>query len=128
MVIDISLLKFLIYLSRFRRQLGPRIERWIQDGVWQLQRRAYEGEGQRDWTHPGSEIPITDRGRLMRDLPILWVPGKSPMAMQAATFASTGSQETLRPAEGGMDGMNTADNQTSTSTSTGSRWYMFGRR
>jgi hypothetical protein len=126
MVIDISLLKFLIYLSRFRRQLGPRIERWIQDGVWQLQRRAYEGEGQRDWIDPGSEIPLTDRGRLMRDLPILWVPGKSPTAMQAARFEPAGSQETLRPAEGGMDGLN-AEND-GTSTRTGSRWYMFRRR
>jgi hypothetical protein len=46
LIVDITLLKFLIYLARFRRQLGPRVERWIQDGVWQLQRRAYEGVGQ----------------------------------------------------------------------------------
>jgi hypothetical protein len=59
MIIDITLLRFLIYLSRFRRQLGPRIERWIQDGVWQLQRRAYEGEGQRDWIGLEGEIPLT---------------------------------------------------------------------
>jgi hypothetical protein len=71
MLIDISLLKFLIYLSRFRRQLGPRIERWIQDGVWQLQRRAYEGEGQRNWTQLESEIPLTDKGCVMKDLPIM---------------------------------------------------------
>jgi hypothetical protein len=71
MLINISLLKFLIYLSRFRRQLGPRIERWIQDGVWQLQRRAYEGEGQRNWTQLESEIPLTDKGCVMKDLPIM---------------------------------------------------------
>jgi hypothetical protein len=39
-IIDIALLKFLIYLSSFKRVLAPRIDRWIQDGVWQLQRRA----------------------------------------------------------------------------------------
>jgi hypothetical protein len=128
MLIDSTLLKFLVYLSRFRRNLGPRIERWIQDGVWQLQRRAYEGEGQRTWVDLESEIPLMEQACKLNDLPILWVPGKSPMAMQAATFASTGSQETLRPAEGGMEGMDTADDQTSTSARTGSRWYMFGRR
>ena len=44
-LIDITLLRFLIYLSCFRRALGPRLVRWTQDGVWQLQHRAYEGEG-----------------------------------------------------------------------------------
>jgi hypothetical protein len=95
MLIDITLLKFLIYLSSFRRQLGPRIERWIQDGVWQMQRRAYEGEGIRDWTDLESEIPLTYKGQKLKDLPILWVPGKSPMVMQSDTFRSTGSLETL---------------------------------
>ena len=123
MIIDITLLKFLVYLSRFRRQLGPRIERWIQDGVWQLQRRAYEGEGQRDWTDLESEIPLMSKPCKLKDLPILWVPGKSPMVMQARTFGSTGSQETLRPVgdiEGGTDDQQSAKRA--------SKWYRFGRR
>ena len=67
----------MIFLTRFRRALGPRIDRWIQDGVWQLQRRAYEGEGYRAWTDLEADIPLTDE-RKLKDLPILWVPGKSP--------------------------------------------------
>jgi hypothetical protein len=67
----------MIYLTRFRRALGPRIDRWIQDGVWQLQRRAYEGEGYRGWTDLEADIPLTNE-RMLKDLPILWLPGKSP--------------------------------------------------
>ncbi|KAH7076744.1 hypothetical protein BKA63DRAFT_288712 [Paraphoma chrysanthemicola] len=127
MVVDITILKFLIYMSRFRRQLGPRIERWIQDGVWQLQRRAYEGEGQRDWVDLESEIPLTDKGRLMKDLPILWVPGKSPMTIQTNTFESSGSQETLRSHDSRVEGLGGAvEDQTPQQEST--RWYKFGRR
>ncbi|KAL1657356.1 hypothetical protein SLS61_000402 [Didymella pomorum] len=76
-LLDIFILRITIYLSRFRRALGPRIDRWIQDGVWQLQRRAYEGEGYRGWTDLEADIPLTHE-RKLKDLPILWVPGKSP--------------------------------------------------
>ncbi|KAF2790886.1 hypothetical protein K505DRAFT_340046 [Melanomma pulvis-pyrius CBS 109.77] len=50
-LVDNTLLKMLIFASRSRRALASRIERWVQDGVWQLQRRAYEGQGQgyRGW-------------------------------------------------------------------------------
>lgn len=76
-ILDISILRIMLYLRRFRRALGPRIDRWIQDGVWQLQRRAYEGEGYRGWTDLESDIPLTEEKKL-KDLPILWLPGKSP--------------------------------------------------
>ena len=39
------------------RRLGPRLERWIQDGVLQLQRRAYEGDGQGMWQNVEKEVP-----------------------------------------------------------------------
>ncbi|KAI4631716.1 uncharacterized protein J4E87_002422 [Alternaria ethzedia] len=90
-IIDITLLKFLVYLTRFRRALGPRIARWTQDGVWQLQRRAYEGEGHRNWTDLESEIPLMEKGHKLKDLPIMWRPGKSPMMAQTSSFASTNS-------------------------------------
>lgn len=80
-ILDISILRVMLYLTRFRRALGPRIDRWIQDGIWQLQRRAYEGEGYRGWTDLESDIPITDEKKL-KDLPILWLPGKSPALRQ----------------------------------------------
>jgi hypothetical protein len=55
----------------------------------------------------------------MKDLPILWVPDKSPMVMQVREFGETGSQETL-----GSD----PDENEQRSVRSGSRWYRFGRR
>lgn len=76
-LLDILLLKFLIFISRFRRSLGPSIERWIQDDVWQLQQRAYEGEGVREWVDREDEIPRTKEK--LACLRVMWVPGKSPV-------------------------------------------------
>ncbi|KAF2180391.1 hypothetical protein K469DRAFT_714765 [Zopfia rhizophila CBS 207.26] len=28
-ILDITLLKFLVYMSRFRRALAPRLDRWV---------------------------------------------------------------------------------------------------
>jgi hypothetical protein len=107
-LLDICILRIMIYLARFRRALGPRIDRWVQDGVWQLQRRAYEGEGYRGWTDLEADIPLTNE-RNLKDLPILWVPGKSPALASldsglrdpAVNYAETfGSTSTL-----GMDRM-----------------------
>jgi len=106
-ILDITILRIMIYLTHFRRALGPRIDRWIQDGVWQLQRRAYEGEGYRAWTDLEADIPLTDE-RKLKDLPILWVPGKSPALKEqdfsldpavnyGEGFGSTLTIETLRP-------------------------------
>ncbi|KAF2750849.1 hypothetical protein M011DRAFT_483766 [Sporormia fimetaria CBS 119925] len=69
--LDIFLLKFLVYVSSFRSALAPRIDRWIQDGVWQLQRRAYEAQGHTEWEAVDMEIPLTKekRARTFKDLP-----------------------------------------------------------
>lgn len=105
-LLDICILRIMIFLTRFRRALGPRIVRWVQDGVWQLQRRAYEGEGYRGWTDLEADIPVTYE-RKLKDLAILWVPGKSPALVDfdfglrdpAVNYAETfGSTSTL-----GMD-------------------------
>jgi hypothetical protein len=95
-ILDIFILKFMIYLSRFRAALSPRIDRWIQDGIWQLQRRAYEGEGYRCWTDLEADVPLTTENQL-KDLPILWLPSKSPAVNHGGMFDSTttvGSQQT----------------------------------
>lgn len=62
--LDLAALRFLGALSRFRRMrgLGPRLERWVMDGVLQLQRRAYEYAGQGEWVGTEREVPVT-RGR-----------------------------------------------------------------
>jgi hypothetical protein len=88
--------------------------------VWQLQRRAYEGEGQRDWTGLEGEIPLTENGHMMKDLPILWVPGKSPMVMQSGSF---GSQEVLTSPVDVDLGVTSQGSEARVK-----RWYTFGRR
>jgi hypothetical protein len=85
-ILDWTILKFLVFLGRFRRALAPRVDRWIQDGVWQLQRRAYEGEGYREWTNLEADVPLTKAGQMLKDLPILWVPEKRPTGSSANLF------------------------------------------
>lgn len=132
MIIDLSLLKFLVYLSRFRRVLGPRIERWIQDGGWQLQRRAHEGEGYRNWMNLEAEIPLTEKAILLKDLPILRVPGKSPGIVQARTFGSmqgrTESREALRPVTSDASVRESGDVEEQQGVKIGGKWFMFWRR
>ncbi|KAH6638205.1 hypothetical protein C7974DRAFT_156147 [Boeremia exigua] len=87
-LLDIFMLKFVIYLSKFRAALGPRVDRWIQDGIWQLQRRAYEGEGYRSWTNLEADVPLTTEDKL-KDLAVLWLPSKSPNVSQGQMFDSS---------------------------------------
>lgn len=70
--LDITLLKFLVFVSRFRRmrKIGPRLERWIQDGVLQLQRRAYEAQGQGVWVDLDKDVPTTTERETLTDLPV----------------------------------------------------------
>jgi hypothetical protein len=96
-IIDITLLKFLVFLSRFRHGLAPRIERWVQDGVWQLQRRAYEGQGHRGWIDVEKDIPLTTDHKLLVDLPIMWTPDKPVHGNSVAdSRSSIGSARTYR--------------------------------
>ncbi|KAH3977344.1 hypothetical protein HBH68_230830 [Parastagonospora nodorum] len=69
-LVDILLLKFIIYLDGSKKVLGPRTDRWIQDGVLQLQRRAYEAHGQGTWTQLGKDVPLTAKGEKLADLPL----------------------------------------------------------
>ncbi|KAF2189270.1 hypothetical protein K469DRAFT_659388 [Zopfia rhizophila CBS 207.26] len=74
MILDIILLKFLVYLSRFRHALAPRLDRWIQDGVLQLQRRAYEAYGEGSWENLDEEIPVTTQKQTLSELPLTSLP------------------------------------------------------
>lgn len=67
-LLDLLLLRFFIFMSRFRVALSPRIDRWIQDGIFQLQRRAYETHAQ--WRDTEEEIPVTVGNVLLPDLPL----------------------------------------------------------
>ncbi|KAF2707919.1 hypothetical protein K504DRAFT_436031 [Pleomassaria siparia CBS 279.74] len=96
-IIDIMLLKFLIFLSRFRRTLAPRIDRWVQDGVWQLQRRAYEGHGYRGWIDLDKDIPMSTSKPRLADWPDRLGGGRANMA---GIWRSTtgGSMRSMRSA------------------------------
>jgi len=69
-VVDIVLLRFLIFLKKFRKALAPRIDAWIQDGVYQLQRRAYEAHGEGTWERLEEEIPLTKEKEELAKLPV----------------------------------------------------------
>ncbi|KAF2677350.1 hypothetical protein K458DRAFT_396047 [Lentithecium fluviatile CBS 122367] len=65
--LDLVLLKFHIFLTSFRKALGPRINAWVQDGIYLLQRRAYEMHGERVWKHLGKDLPLTvDKAELAK--------------------------------------------------------------
>jgi hypothetical protein len=53
------ILRFFIFMARFRALLAPRIDHWVQDSVYQLQRHAFEAQGQGSWQYLDEEIPIT---------------------------------------------------------------------
>lgn len=59
-------LKFCIFLARWRRALAPRVERWVADGVWQVQRRAFEAQEEGAWRGVGEEVPVTEEREMLR--------------------------------------------------------------
>ncbi|KAF2024892.1 hypothetical protein EK21DRAFT_20904, partial [Setomelanomma holmii] len=64
------ILRFFIFMSRFRTALAPRIDRWIQDGVYQMQRRAFEAQSQGCWVQLEQEVPITLQQEKLHELPV----------------------------------------------------------
>ena len=57
-------------MGRFRRFLQSRVDRWVQDGVFQLQRRAFDAHGQGTWIHITDEIPRTTEMDNLDGLPL----------------------------------------------------------
>ena len=68
--LDLTLLKFLIFWHRFRGFLTPRIDAWVQDGTLQLQRHAYEMQGEGTWERLDKEVPITTDNVELSTLPL----------------------------------------------------------
>ena len=58
-ILDMAALRFLIFLTTFKKALRPRIDSWIQDGVFQVQRRAFAALGEGTWEQVDDEIPVT---------------------------------------------------------------------
>ncbi|KAF2638963.1 hypothetical protein P280DRAFT_67807 [Massarina eburnea CBS 473.64] len=82
-VFNWTVLRFFIFLSRFRRALAPRIERWVQDGIFQLQRRAFEAQGEGSWIDLEKEVPITSEREMLAQLPITLDPLPVVIAQQS---------------------------------------------
>ncbi|KAL1608326.1 hypothetical protein SLS60_003267 [Paraconiothyrium brasiliense] len=66
--LNIFILRFCVFLSKFRKALAPRIERWVQDGVFQLQRRAFDAQDEGCWIDLEKEIPITRARERLNEL------------------------------------------------------------
>ncbi|CAI6342197.1 unnamed protein product [Periconia digitata] len=64
--LNIYILRFFIFLSKSRRALAPRLDQWVNDGVFQLQRRAFEAKNQGKWTKIDSEIPVTEKEEVLQ--------------------------------------------------------------
>jgi hypothetical protein len=90
-IIDTVLLRFLIYLSTFRKALSPRIDRWIQDGVLQLQRRAYEAHKEGTWSGLSKEVPLTDAKELLAELPLASLPSANTSTVSTPASGSQSS-------------------------------------
>lgn len=57
--VNYFILRFFIFLKRFRKSLAPRLDRWVNDGIFQIQRRAFEANDSPAWTGLDKEIPTT---------------------------------------------------------------------
>ncbi|KAF2733975.1 hypothetical protein EJ04DRAFT_577282 [Polyplosphaeria fusca] len=69
-ICNFFILRMAIFLSKFRRALAPKIDRWVQEGVFQLQRRAFEANGEGTWYDRNEEIPLTADIELLAELPV----------------------------------------------------------
>ena len=58
-LLDTVFMKQLITTTKFKQIGCLKIDHWIQDGVFQLQRRAYEACGEGVWDNLDREIPVT---------------------------------------------------------------------
>ncbi|KAF2114997.1 hypothetical protein BDV96DRAFT_646853 [Lophiotrema nucula] len=73
-VLNLTILRFILFLSKFRHALGPRLERWAQDGLFQLQRRAFDAHAEGTWIRLEDEIPVTETDSRMAELPVESMP------------------------------------------------------
>ncbi|KAF2871857.1 hypothetical protein BDV95DRAFT_594151 [Massariosphaeria phaeospora] len=84
-LIDLVLLRFLIYLRKFQQALAPRIDRWTQDSVFQLDRRAHEAQGNGIWKDLDNEVPVTTEGIELPDLLLETLPPPSTLRPLTST-------------------------------------------
>lgn len=94
-------------MARFRAALAPRIDHWVQDGIFQLQRRAFEAQGQGCWKYLDQEIPITLDGENLRELPVesslVLKPGEGKRFARWGKLRKTGTDITETTLEEGSE-------------------------
>lgn len=69
-LLDLFLFRLLLCSKKFSRLQSSRLQRWVQDGVFQMQRRAYEAHGLGNWEHLSTDIPVTTESIDLPDLPV----------------------------------------------------------
>jgi hypothetical protein len=89
---DLVLLRSLLYLRKYKTRLSPRLDRWLQDGIYQLQRRAQEAQNNGVWIKLTEEVPITSVKTSLPELLIdtLPVSGK-PLSQTETVQGESGS-------------------------------------
>jgi len=53
--------------------MARRLERWVQDGILQLQRRAFEAEGKGAWEGLCDDVPVTRGEQKLSELALVTV-------------------------------------------------------
>ncbi|KAF2728125.1 hypothetical protein EJ04DRAFT_504579 [Polyplosphaeria fusca] len=56
-LLEIFLFRFLVYLSRYKKLLSPRINIWVQDSILRLRRRSYETLDESTWRNTNKRVP-----------------------------------------------------------------------
>ncbi|CAI6232189.1 unnamed protein product [Periconia digitata] len=92
--LDLFLLKFLVYSDKLRGIFAPRIDSWIQDGVLQFQRRAYEAHGEGSWERLDKEVPATTDDVQLATLPTVSKPSCN-CSVASSLLAKRASTETF---------------------------------
>lgn len=88
-LIDMTLLRFIAFFKEVRRSDAPRLERWMQDGLFHLQRLAYEACEDSRWKDLTEEVPITVERVTFADLPLRYeAPRSSSMSEVVSVSAS----------------------------------------
>lgn len=67
---DLVLFRSLSFFSSLTKRPTPRLDRWVQDGIFQLLRRAYEAHSEDIWKDVDKEVPVTVENTKLPDLPM----------------------------------------------------------
>jgi hypothetical protein len=67
-IFNLTFQRCYLFVKRKQEKLTPRLDRWVQDGVFQWQRRAFEANTQTTWIRLEKEIPVTSEKEHITEL------------------------------------------------------------